>query len=128
MKFLGKATNSARKNALVDEWKALYPAIEKYINVILKFINHQVFRFTDIDNTKAQEEIISCEEISDEIVQKSLNNKNIIEDLLQVLFEIGVIGINLSNKNIIYSNFNKRHLDISDFNKEFYVHPLFWRK
>lgn len=119
---------TSRKNALVDEWKALYPAIEKYINVILKFVYYQSFRSTDVDNDKAQEEIISCEEISDEIVQKSLNNKNIVEDLLQVLFEIGVIGIKLSNNNIIYSNFNKRHLDISDFNKEFYVHPLFWRK
>lgn len=119
----------SRKNALRDEWKALYPAIDKYIDVVLKFIHKQTFKISHIDKEKAKDEVISSNASSDRIVDKALgNDENFMEELLSVLFEIGVIGIKLSSDNILYSTFNKRHLDVSDFSKEFFVHPLFWRK
>lgn len=120
---------TSRKEALRDEWKALYPGVEQYINVILKFVSKQTFKLSHINVNKAKDEIMSCDDVNDAIVLKALDNKeDFVEELLQVLFEIGVIGLKISKDNIIYSNFKKRHLDVSDFNKEFFVHPLFWRR
>ncbi len=36
-------------------------------------------------------------------------------------------GIKKSDTIIIYSHFGKRKLDITDYNKAFIIHPLFWR-
>ena len=58
------------------------------------------------------------------------SHENIIFDfkeLIKIWFVIGVIGIKKSDTVIIYSSFEKPELDITDLNKTFIIHPLFFR-
>uniref|UniRef100_UPI00402832B8 hypothetical protein n=1 Tax=Eubacterium sp. TaxID=142586 RepID=UPI00402832B8 len=60
--------------------------------------------------------------------QKAVEDKDVIHDLLEIWFKIGVVGIKKEKSIILYSNFSKRHLNVADYDKDFYIHPLFWRK
>ena len=41
---------------------------------------------------------------------------------------IGIIGIKKAVSVVIYSRYEKEHLDISDYDKNFVIHDLYWRK
>ncbi len=64
--------------------------------------------------------------IDSKIVSKKCVNGD-LTDLLNVWFICGVIGRKKSETLIIYSNHKKPDLDITDYNKEFKIHPLFFR-
>ena len=118
----------SRKRALEDEWKAVYPEIETYINILLKEVKNQKFTMRKISEKNVKEELISTNNLEDPLVEQATDNKDVVEKLIQVWFEIGIIGLALKKGGEIYSTFAKRHLNVSDMEKEFYVHPLFWRK
>lgn len=117
---------SSRKNAINKEWRSQYKHIADYTDSIA-LINQQEFLKNDIPN------IIS--EIQDFIISRSNQDDNNIDDhiatdfnsLLNVWFTIGIIGIKKSETLIVFSSFDKPSLDISDYNKKFYIHPLFFR-
>jgi hypothetical protein len=110
----------SRKLALQKEWQSLYPDILHYIdgihylNEASFFANEATFKsvLEHLQNTCTQNEEIALE------WQKILN----------VWFLIGLVGIVKSATSVFYSNFEKSRLDLSDYDKKFIVHPLFWRK
>lgn len=117
---------SARKNAINKEWLSRYAHIGDYTDSIA-FISKKEFRKQDIEADIAL--------VIDFLMSKSTSNDDSNEEkiatdfnaLLDVWFTIGVIGIKKSETLSIYSSFDKPSLDISDFNKEFVIHPLFYR-
>lgn len=116
----------SRKKALYKEWASLYPHANKYIDA-LSFIERPTFKISDIQEAKdkIQYEILTLTENDHNSTSESIAaDFNII---LNIWFISGVIGIKKSETLTIYSDFSKQELDISDFNKEFKIHPLFFR-
>ena len=119
---------SVRKTALTKEWGSLYFHIKDYLDS-LSFLNKNNFKISSLE-----------ESTKDNVLNYLLNRPNLrpndeehnnrlvdFEELIKVWFSVGVIGIKKSQKLIIYSSFEKPELDITDLNKEFEIHPLFFR-
>ena len=119
----------SRKKALKDEWKAVYPEVDTYVD-ILRFVKKQTFNTDVLHKLKndIKESLIATNNMDDMIVQKAVEDKDVIQDLLEIWFKIGVVGIRKDKNIILYSNFSKRHLNVVDYSKDFYIHPLFWRR
>lgn len=117
-----------RKNALVKEWKSIFPYIKDYLDA-LSYINISEFNCSDLSQN-----------IKDTLLNYLLGRPNLdpedekhnnrmvnIEELLKVWFTVGVIGFKKAKSLTIYSSFEKQELDITDLNKDFIIHPLFFR-
>jgi hypothetical protein len=110
----------SRKLALQKEWQSLYPDILHYVDSIHHLPTPNFFAnevnlkavLEHLQNTCTQDEEIALE----------------WKKILNVWFLIGLIGIVKSSTSIFYSNFEKSRLDLSDYDKKFFIHPLFWRK
>ena len=116
----------SRKQAMIKEWISLYPHIEDYLDC-LSFLSTEYFKASDLADEK--------EAIQNHLIETSGQNDDETQDeialgfmpLLKVWFTVGVIGIKKSQSLTIYSCFDKPYLDITDLNKEFKIHPLFYR-
>lgn len=117
---------ASRKNAINKEWQSRYKHIADYTDSIA-FLDKQDFLKSEISSniTTIQDFLMSRskqdDDQSDDHIAIDFNS------LLNVWFTIGIIGIKKTDTLIIFSSFDKSHLDISDFNKKFFVHPLFFR-
>lgn len=117
---------NSRKNAINKEWLSRYRHISDYTDSIA-LINKKEFTKNDIGS--------DIQAVMDFLMSKSTaeddsNDENIATDfnaLLDVWFTIGLIGIKKSETLIVFSSFDKPSLDISDYNKTFLIHPLFYR-
>lgn len=119
---------SSRKGALVQEWASIYPCVIDYIDS-LSFLKSQEFIEESLDK-KDIEKIQDFLMDRDKSTSTDKSHENIIlnfKELIKVWFIIGVIGIKKSDSVIIYSSFEKPELDITDLNKTFFIHPLFFR-
>lgn len=124
---------SSRKKALGREWQSIYPEVQTYINLIHN-LGQNKFNLSNLFNIKdcIKEELLKTNNDEDPLVQTLLKHddqsiKEVIKKLLDIWFSIGIIGIHKAQDLIVYSKFEKQHLDLSDYEKEFYIHPLFWR-
>lgn len=116
----------SRKKALYKEWASLYPHINKYIDTLCH-IEKNNFKISNITEAKdkIQYEILAHTEFDNNLTSEAIAvDFNV---LLNIWFIAGVIGIKKSDTLTIYSDFSKQELDISDFGKEFKIHPLFFR-
>lgn len=117
---------NSRKNAINKEWKSRYKHIDDYTDCIA-LIKTREFKKDDIDS--------DIQSVMDFLMSKSTNEDNVDDEniatnfnaLLDVWFTIGLIGIKKSDTLIVFSSFDKPSLDISDYNKTFLIHPLFYR-
>jgi ABC-type transport system involved in cytochrome c biogenesis ATPase subunit len=117
---------NSRKKALVKEWVSLYKHVEDYLDCI-SFVRVKNFTPNSLGTVK--------DTISTYLMGKSERNEEEKHDditlnfysLLKVWFSIGVVGIKKSDSVTIYSCFDKPHLDITDLDKDFEIHPLFYR-
>jgi len=119
---------SKRKNALEKEWKSIFPYVRDYLDS-LSYIKYPEFK---IEELKQEEKDIVSNYLIDRpnknLDDKDHENRMInFENLVQTWFAIGVIGLKKSETLIIYSSFDKQEIDISDLNKTFVIHPLFYR-
>lgn len=116
----------SRKQALCKEWASIYAHIGRYVDSI-SFIDKQFFRTEEIPTIvdKIQYEILSSTEFDSLPVSESIATD--FNVLLNIWFIVGVVGIKKTETLTIYSSFAKQELDISDFKKEFKIHPLFFR-
>ncbi|MEF9674629.1 DNA repair protein [Pectobacterium aroidearum] len=117
---------SVRKKALETEWKSIFPHISDYMDS-LSFVKNKNFSIDSLDN---KNEILNYlisrpngTPNDDEHTNRLLN----FGKLVKVWFIVGIIGIKKSETLIIYSSFEKSELDITDLNKTFEIHPLFFR-
>ncbi|KKW80380.1 hypothetical protein AAV97_05030 [Acinetobacter sp. Ag2] len=117
---------STRKSALCSEWYSLYPNLRTYLDVLSVFDTNEVNKDT-LSNKKDMicEILLKSDNLEDEIINKCMNFD--FNDILNVWFVCGVIGRNKIEDIVIYSNHQKMELDITDFNKNFRIHPLFFR-
>lgn len=124
---------TSRKKALIKEWQSIYPEMQTFIDLI------QILPNKTFDKKSLQKHILSIKEklintnnMDDKLVMKALDDNAlddlIIEELMDIWFVSGLIGIKKSENLIIYSKYEKEHLDISDYDKMFSIHPLYWRK
>ncbi|GAB6263945.1 P-loop ATPase, Sll1717 family [Photobacterium sp. R1] len=119
---------SKRKNALVKEWQSIYPYIKDYLDS-LSNITQKEFTLSELPQN-CKDSISNYllarpnSHPDDEAHTDRLIN---FEELIKVWFTAGVIGIKKSNTLTIYSSFEKQELDITDLNKTFCIHPLFYR-
>lgn len=117
---------SYRKRALATEWSSIYPDIEHYLDS-LSLINSRVFNISDLkDNEidRIQNYLLDkCDTANSTHSEKIVN----FSELMRVWFTIGVIGIKRTESVTIYSSFEKPELDITDIEKSFEIHPLFFR-
>ncbi len=117
---------NSRKSAINKEWLSRYKHIGDYTDSI-SFISRRSFKKEEIGDSITQ--------IIEFLMSRSTNNDDSLDEhiatdfnsLLDVWFTIGLIGIKKSETLSVYSSFDKPSLDISDFNKEFIIHPLFYR-
>lgn len=115
----------SRKQAMIKEWVSFYSHIKDYLDCI-SFIRTPSFKAEDISvKDKIQEYLINRSVIDDN--EKHTDIALEFENLMNVWFCIGVIGIKKTATLTIYSSFDKPFLDITDLNKEFSIHPLFFR-
>jgi len=118
---------SGRKSALCSEWYSLFPNLRSYLDVLSVFNNQNI----SLDKLIAQKDaicevLLKSENLEDEVIKNCLDNSD-FRDILNIWFVCGVVGRRKTDQVIIYSNHQKVDLDISDFNKEFVIHPLFYR-
>lgn len=114
---------TSRKNALKKEWVSQYKNITNYIDVI-SLVSKKEFRIIELNKdtllTFLVEKLDNNDPVSEGIAMD-------INKLVNVWFTIGLIGIKKTETLTVYSSFDKPNLDISDYNKLFIVHPLFFR-
>jgi len=117
---------TSRKMALNKEWVSQFRHISDYIDSIAK-LERQQFLKSEITEkiTHIQEFIMSRSKQDDNTTDDRIATD--FDSLLDVWFTVGIIGIKKTENLIIYSSFDKPNLDISDYNKTFYIHPLFFR-
>lgn len=114
---------SHRKQALIQEWKSIYPYINEYIDS-LSLVPCRIFKVADLK--PAQDYLLNQKSASDN--NKAHEDIMLSEGkLLNIWFIIGCIGMKKSPNLTIFSSFEKPELDITDYNKEFEFHPLFFR-
>lgn len=117
---------ASRKTAINKEWLSRFKHITDYTDS-LALLDKQEFYKSDITE--------KISEIQEFLMSKSHHDDDTFDDrvatdfnsLLDVWFTIGLIGIKKTDSLIIFSSFDKTNLDISDYNKKFYIHPLFFR-
>ena len=112
--------------ALCSEWYSLYPNLRQFLDALSVFLDSDI----NLQNLIEKKDIIceillQADDLEDEIIKKCVNGD--LTNLLNVWFICGVIGRKKSETLIIYSNHKKPDLDITDYNKEFKIHPLFFR-
>ncbi|EOX3406316.1 DNA repair protein, partial [Vibrio cholerae] len=117
-----------RKSALVKEWKSIFPYIKDYLDA-LSYITVNEFNCSELDQNikdKVLNYLLDRPNLDPE--DEKHNNRMVsMEELLKVWFTVGVIGFKKSKSLTIYSSFEKQELDITDLNKTFKIHPLFYR-
>lgn len=116
----------SRKQALCKEWASIYPQVTKYIDALAEIDNRS---FT-VEQISGKADKIQVGLISYSAGEPDNMTNDIVSDiniLINVWFVVGVIGIKKSETLIIYSSFEKQELDVSDYKKEFSIHPLFYR-
>ena len=125
---------TSRKQALIDEWRSIYPAIESYIDLI-QVIETQEFTIEMIQEKirYIKEHLMEVCNDKDDLIKKlyeyeEYSDESTIKDVLDIWFSIGIIGIKKANDVIIYSEYEKEHLDISDYKKTFKIHDLYWKQ
>lgn len=119
---------TSRKNALSDEWRSTYKGIESYIDSI-SLVKNDLFTVDSLKQTGVDGKILEflidrtghINEKESEIIATNFN------EIVHIWFSIGLIGYKISSTRVVYSSYNKPRLDITDFTKEFVVHPLFYR-
>ncbi|MDW6092052.1 P-loop NTPase fold protein [Vibrio rhizosphaerae] len=115
----------SRKQAMIKEWTSFYSHIQDYLDCI-SFIRTSSFYVDNVSvKDKIQEHLINNSVKND--TEKHTDIALDFDKLMNVWFCIGVIGIKKSATLTIYSSFEKPYLDITDLNKEFSIHPLFFR-
>ena len=119
---------ATRKKALVKEWKSIFPHIKDYLDA-LSFVNVQEFKVKELSEDIKDKSLNYLLErpvksVDDELHDNRLPN---FDELIKVWFTVGVVGFRKSENITIYSSFEKHELDITDFNKTFRIHPLFFR-
>ncbi|WP_061013329.1 P-loop ATPase, Sll1717 family [Photobacterium leiognathi] len=119
---------ATRKNALVKEWKSIFPHIKDYLDA-LSFVNVNEFTVKELDEDIKDTTLNYLLDRPAYSIDDDLHNNRMtnFEELIKVWFTVGVIGFKKSPKVTIYSSFEKHELDITDFNKTFRIHPLFFR-
>ncbi|MFP0293366.1 P-loop ATPase, Sll1717 family [Acinetobacter baumannii] len=118
---------SGRKSALCSEWYSLFPNLRSYLDVLSVFESQCI----NLNKLTTQKDIIcevllKSENLEDEVIKNCVDCSD-FRDILNIWFVCGVVGRKKTDHVIIYSNHQKMELDITDFNKEFVIHPLFFR-
>ncbi|MBY6106821.1 KAP family NTPase [Ferrimonas balearica] len=119
---------STRKNALVKEWLSIFPCIKDYLDAI-SYISTKEFKISELDEKSkndALNHLLNCPS-SNSDCERHISRQTNFDELLKVWFVVGVIGFKKSKSLTIYSSFEKQELDITDLNKTFRIHPLFYR-
>ncbi|MEX6137627.1 P-loop ATPase, Sll1717 family [Providencia hangzhouensis] len=118
---------SSRKRALVSEWVSIYKNISVYVDS-LSLLTISDFSIALIDESKRNliltyilDKVSSTD---DELHSKIVMN---FDELVNVWFIVGVIGIKIAESLVVYSSYDKPNLDITDMNRTFVIHPLFNR-
>ncbi|ELR66037.1 hypothetical protein C942_00479 [Photobacterium marinum] len=120
---------SVRKKALVKEWKSIYSHIEDYLDSLsfIKYKSFKISELTESDKNRVLNYLINRPNTNPD--DEEHNNRLLdFEELVKVWFVVGIIGIKKSNTLLIFSSFEKPELDITDLNKKFEIHPLFFRE
>lgn len=119
---------SKRKSALVKEWKSIFPYIKDYLDA-LALISDEEFSIADLkSDTKDKVLNYLLDRPNDHPEDERHSNRMVsFEELSKVWFTVGVIGFRKSKSLTIYSSYEKQELDITDLNKTFRIHPLFFR-
>lgn len=119
---------ATRKNALVKEWKSIFPHIRDYLDS-LSFLKNNEFKVEGLDDEVKDKTLNYLLERPEQVINDEMHNKRTInfDELIKVWFIVGVIGFKKSSEITIYSSYEKHELDITDFNKTFRIHPLFFR-
>ena len=117
---------SSRKSALCSEWYSLYPNLRIYLDALSVFETNTINKNV-LSTMKDEfcEILLKSENLDDDVISKCIASD--FTDILNIWFICGVIGRNKTEDIVIYSNHLKMELDITDFNKNFRIHPLFFR-
>lgn len=124
-----------RLNSLKHEWNLNYPNIEDYIKVIYIFGNKFSYGEAIEKSEMIENLLLSSNKLSDPVVQKFvvcakddvLCKNESVKNLLNVLFTIGILGIQDKHNKIVYATPNRPSLNELDFTDslKFVIHPLF---
>lgn len=109
--------------ALNKEWMSQYPNVLKYIDAI-SLINIKKFKIEELNKDEILIYVMENSSINNSVDEKIATD---IKLLVNVWFTIGIIGIEKTKTLMVYSSFDKPILDITDYNKTFVIHPLFYR-
>lgn len=119
---------SVRKTALVKEWGSIYPHTRDYLDSI-SFLASVNFRVSELDTLIKERVLNYLIDRPNHLPENEEHNNRMLnfEELVKFWFVVGAIGIKKSKTLVVYSSFEKPELDIADLNKEFEIHPLFFR-
>jgi hypothetical protein len=119
---------AVRKTALTKEWGSIYVYIKDYLDS-LSFVGIKSFKISNLDELSKDKVLTYLMSRPNAHQNDEEHNNRLVDldELIKVWFAVGVIGIKKSQRLIIYSSFEKPELDITDLNKDFEIHPLFFR-
>lgn len=119
---------SKRKRALEKEWKSIFFYAHDYIDA-LSILDKVEFKVSELTDAMKDEisNLLYNRPYSESLDPNHDNRIIDLNELIKVWFTIGILGIKKSETLCIYSSFEKQELDITDLNKTFKIHPLFFR-
>lgn len=133
-----KKYQAERLQALEHEWFNMFGNIDTYLNIIYKTTNGHSFTFQVFMDNYETIELILMEQtkntdcsLAERFLETNHDNEiakeNNIRHLLNILFTIGLIGIEEDSGQAFYTSPLKPSLTILDFDKNinFIVYPLF---
>lgn len=119
----------SRKKALVSEWSSIYPYVEQYIDS-LSIIPDRNFSIAGLSEDVKNKTLTYLMDRVDDAGSKDKIHSVVImnfDELVNVWFVIGLIGVKITSSLVIYSSYDKPDLDITDKKSDFIIHPLFFR-
>lgn len=114
---------TSRKAALNKEWMSQYRNVLNYIDAI-SFVPKKEFMISELNKDEILGFLIDGVSSNDQLDERISTD---IKALVNVWFTIGIIGIQKTKTLTIHSCFDKSTLDITDYNKTFVIHSLFYR-
>ena len=129
--------SESRLKALADEWSADYPTLGDAVYLLKRI--RKTFRIPDLEEEAFDDQLLDYYSknhqnhgkgyIIYDLIEEKMNFAEIIPELLQIFYQVGIVGIKKETYLEIYWSHKGNKISTSDITGDvrFHIHPAFYR-